>query len=188
MWERGMSQAAVLRQTVKTSHVTGLGFVQFWLAHALALIFSLLMATVLYLIEKPHCLEPYRAYIAFLEELNFTNSTNATMETKLRETLHRYGDKVHGDQSEVKCLGLLLTDAWWFTYTMMSTIGYGDVVPHTSAGKLVFCALAFPSIMLFTSCISTLSAVYLKVAHWIAFVLRLRSHWLRPAGNPTSRP
>jgi len=42
--------------------------------------------------------------------------------------------------------GFSPVDAFYFTGMTMLTVGYGDVVPHTSAGKISAVAFAFVSV------------------------------------------
>ena len=56
-----------------------------------------------------------------------------------------------------------LTDAFWLTLVTITTVGYGDMVPITPAGKVVASMLMLVGIGMFTFLLSTLAAGLVKI-------------------------
>ena len=54
-------------------------------------------------------------------------------------------------------------DALWWAFTTISTLGYGDVVPHSLGGRIVTVVLVLTAGVLFFSFIALLSSAFVEV-------------------------
>ncbi|MCL6610281.1 MAG: potassium channel protein [Peptococcaceae bacterium] len=59
-----------------------------------------------------------------------------------------------GTMAFVKLEGFSVTDALWLTFVTITTVGFGDIVPHTPAGRLIALFIIISGVSLFTYILS----------------------------------
>jgi voltage-gated potassium channel len=57
-----------------------------------------------------------------------------------------------------------LEDAFWLTITTMTTVGYGEISPQTTKGRIVASLLLFAGILTFFGFLSTIASKIIKPA------------------------
>ncbi|MBN8550994.1 MAG: two pore domain potassium channel family protein [Deltaproteobacteria bacterium] len=65
----------------------------------------------------------------------------------------------HGVNPAVKNFG----DALWWSFVTMTTIGYGDIVPHTWVGRCIAVVLVLTAGVLFFGFVALLSSAFVEV-------------------------
>lgn len=67
-----------------------------------------------------------------------------------------------GTLSFVVFEGLTVLDALWLTVITMAAVGYGDIVPHTLAGRISAMLLVISGVGLFTYMLSSVFSIFLE--------------------------
>jgi hypothetical protein len=77
-----------------------------------------------------------------------------------------------------------IPDGWWWALVTMTTVGYGDAVPKTAAGKLVGSMCAVSGVILLSVSIPTFVNTFLTLYHYATLHTKL----IREGKGDTSIP
>jgi hypothetical protein len=86
-----------------------------------------------------------------------------------QDVLNRIGTPLHFDESsETRNWGVTNSNSALFVFTIVSTIGYGNIAPQTDSGKVFLMVYAAIGIPIVTTCVGSLAAQFLSFVEWWA--------------------